>query len=131
MAQTGTSPLKHADVVPSAHPTESPRAEQRPKRRSLGISVLSIIAVLFLLKYARDVFIPLVLAGLLFYALNPIVGWLYKLKVPRVIGSAVVLLTLLGGIAWAAYSVRDEALNVVENLPKAARNLRSAIRPGQ
>ncbi|MEO6350480.1 MAG: AI-2E family transporter [Candidatus Limnocylindrales bacterium] len=115
--------------VPSEHSQESPPAKRTPAGRSLGLSVLAIIAVLFLLKYAQDVFIPLVLAGLLFYALDPVVDWLQKLKVPRALSSGLVLLALLGGIVWMTYSVRDEALSVVENLPKAARNLRAALRP--
>jgi predicted PurR-regulated permease PerM len=95
------------------------------------MSLVALIAVLFLLNYARDVFIPLVLAGLLFYALDPVVDRLQRFKVPRVLGSALVLLTLIGAVGWTTYSVRDEALNVVENLPKAARNLRAALRPNQ
>ena len=95
------------------------------------MSVVALVAVLFLLQYARDVFIPLVLAGLMFYALDPVVDWLQKLKVHRVLGAALVLLTLVGGTAWTAYSVRDEALKVVEDLPKAARNLRAALRSDQ
>ena len=116
--------------MPSADPRDAPAAKPRTKR-SLGVSVLAIIAVLFLLKYAQEVFIPLVLAGLLFYALAPIVDTLQKVKVPRVLASALVLLTLLGAVAWTTYSVRDEALSVVENLPRAARNLRAALRPQQ
>ena len=115
-----------------AEETAAP-AEHTPRhRRSSGATnILALVAVLFLLKYAQDVFIPLVLACLLFYALDPVVDALQKLKVPRVLGAAVVLLSLLGGVAWTTYSVRDEALNVVENLPKAARNLRAALRPGK
>ena len=123
--------MKHADLVPSDNSPDSAPAKQPRNRRSLGLSVLAVIAVLFLLKYAQDVFIPLVLAGLLFYALDPVVNLLHRLTVPRVIGSALVLLTLIGGVAWTTYSVRDEALSVVENLPKAARNLRAALRPDE
>ena len=117
--------------MPDSAVNEAPAPRSKPSRRSLGVSVLAIIAVIFLLKYAQDVFIPLVLAGLLFYALDPAVDRLQKIKVPRALASALVLLSLLGGIAYVTYSVRDEALSVVENLPKAARNLRSALRPKQ
>ena len=98
---------------------------------SLGISIIAAIAVLLFLRYAQEVFIPLVLAGLLFYALGPVVDWLQRLKVPRGLGAALVLLTLLGVVGWTTYSVRDEAISVVETLPKAARNLRMALRPSQ
>jgi predicted PurR-regulated permease PerM len=122
--------MTHADDVPSAHQQEPPPPAKRPPAgRSVGLSVLAFIAVLVLLKYAQDVFIPLVLAGLLFYALDPVVYRLHRWRVPRVVGSALVLLILIGGVAWTTYSVRGEALRVVEDLPKAARNLRTALRP--
>ncbi|HUR20547.1 MAG TPA: AI-2E family transporter [Vicinamibacterales bacterium] len=111
---------------------ERPAAERRPRAgQRTAMTIMAIIAVLFLLKYAQDVFIPLVLAGLLFYALAPVVDGLQKLRVPRALASALVLLTLLGGLVWTTYSVRDEAISVIENLPKAARNLRTALRPGK
>ncbi len=100
-------------------------------KRSLALSVLAIIAVIFFLKNSRDVFVPLVLSALLFYALDPVVDWLQKMKVPRALGAGLVLLTLLGAGSWAVYSVRDEALSVIENLPKAARNLRTVMRPNK
>jgi predicted PurR-regulated permease PerM len=111
-------------------PDETPLAEERTfhRRRSAALTILTLIAVLFLLRYAQDVFIPLALAVLVFYALDPVVDWISKLRVPRVVGALIVLVTLLVGVSWTAYSVRDEALQVVENLPKAARNLRAALR---
>ena len=114
--------------MPSTDETGAPARRANAQRRSAPLTLLTIIAVLFLLRYAQDVFIPLALAGLLFYALDPVVDWIHKLRVPRVIGAAIVLLSLLVGVSWTAYSVRDEALQVVETMPKAARNLREALR---
>jgi predicted PurR-regulated permease PerM len=96
--------------------------------RTVGIVVLAAVALVLLLKDAREVFIPLVLSTLLFYALDPIVDRLQRLRIPRVLGAAVVLLTVVGAGGWTAYSVRDEAIAVVEDLPRAARNLRTALR---
>jgi predicted PurR-regulated permease PerM len=104
---------------------------KRPLRRNTALTIIAIIAVLALLRFAQEVFIPLVLATLLFYALDPIVDRFERVKVPRVAGAAVVMFTLIVTVGWIAYSVRDEALSVVENLPKAARNLRAAIRPAR
>lgn len=94
-----------------------------------ALTIIAIIAVLALLRVAQQVFIPLVLAGVLFYALDPIVDAFHRARVPRAVGAAVVMITLLFAGWWTAYNVRDEALAVVENFPKAARNLRAALRP--
>ena len=120
--------MAHAGGVPSTDETSAPVRRTNAQRRSTALTLLTIIAVLFLLRYAQDVFIPLALAVLLFYALDPVVDWISKLRVPRIVGAAIVLLSLLMGVSWTVYSVRDEALQVVENMPKAARNLRAALR---
>lgn len=123
---TGVSlPSSHSDE-PSSPPEKMPLGVPR-----VGISILAVGAVILLLKYAQEVFIPFVLSGLLFYALDPVVDWLQKRWIPRALGAAVVLLTVVGAGGWTAYTVRDEALAVVEELPKAARNLRTAVRPAR
>jgi predicted PurR-regulated permease PerM len=109
--------LAHAGGVPSTDETSAPVRRTNAQRRSTALTLLTIIAVLFLLRYAQDVFIPLALAVLLFYALDPVVDWISKLRVPRIVGAAIVLLSLLMGVSWTVYSVRDEALQVVENMP--------------
>lgn len=96
-----------------------------------SLTTLAVIAVILLLKYAQEVCIPLVLSGLMFYALDPVVNRLQKLRVPRVFGAAAVLLAIVGALGWTTYSVRDEAVAVIEDLPKAARNLRQALRPSR
>ncbi|MEO6221943.1 MAG: AI-2E family transporter [Vicinamibacterales bacterium] len=116
---------------PSSADAQPEDPDTRSTKSQTALSIIALIAVLFLLKYAQEVFIPLVLAALLFYALDPLVDWLQKLKVPRALGAGVVLLALLGAGSWIVYNVRDEAISLVENLPKAARNLRTALRPGK
>jgi len=95
--------------------------------RSAGVSILAVLGVILLLKEAREVFVPFVLAGLLFYALDPVVDWLRAIRIPRAIGAAIVLLFVMGAGGWTAYVLRDEAIAVVDALPKAARNLRSSL----
>jgi predicted PurR-regulated permease PerM len=97
--------------------------------RSLGITVLAGTAAIVLLNYMQDVFIPLVLSGLIFYALDPLVDRLQRGHVPRAIGAALVLITVSGSAGIGVYKLSDDALVLVEELPVAARRLRSAIRP--
>ena len=96
--------------------------------RSVALSVLAVIAFVLFLQYAQAVLIPVILGTLTFYALDPIVDRLQTLRVPRVIGAALVLITLVGATGYGLYTLRDDALKVVEELPEAARNLRSTLR---
>lgn len=57
--------------------------------------VLAIVAVATVLRVASTVFLPLAVAILLSFVFSPVVGFLKRLKVPRVIGIVVVILFLL------------------------------------
>lgn len=95
--------------------------------RSLALSILAGAAVIMLLRYMQDVFVPLVLGGMLFYALDPFVDWLQRRKVPRALAATVVLLTMVGGTTSAAYALRFQAIAVIEQLPTAAQRFREAF----
>ena len=95
--------------------------------RSLSLTVIAIVAAVFALQYAKQFFIPLVISVLVSYALDPIVSWFAKRGVPRSLAAAVVLLSLVGTVGAAAYSLRGEAATIVQQLPEAAQRLRTAI----
>lgn len=57
--------------------------------------VLAIVAVATVLRVASTVFLPLAVAILLSFVFSPVVGFLKRLKVPRVLGIVIVILFLL------------------------------------
>ncbi len=87
-------------------------------------------AALWLLDWAAEVFIP-VLLGLMFsYALSPIVDRLQAWHIPRAIGAAVLLASIVGGGTVATlYSMEDDANALIESLPDTAQKIRQALRP--
>lgn len=99
--------------------------------RNVSLTVLATVALVLFLQYAQAVIIPVVLSTLIFYVLDPIVDRLEKVKLPRVIGAALVLLTLVSGVGVGLYELRDDALAVVEELPQAAQRLRTTLRSGR
>ena len=96
--------------------------------RSVALSILAGAATIMLLRYMQDVFIPLVLGGLLFYALDPFVDRLERLKVPRAVAAGAVLFLLVGATASVAYALRFQVMAVVEQMPPAAQRFRDAFR---
>ena len=96
--------------------------------RSISLTILAGAALLGVLKLAQPVIIPFVVSGLLFYALDPIVDRLQKLKVPRALGAGLVLLTLIAGLGAGAYALSDDVMAVVDRLPAGARKLRADLR---
>jgi predicted PurR-regulated permease PerM len=95
--------------------------------RSLALTIIATAVVIFLLREMQDVLIPLVLAGLIFYALDPLVDRLDR-WIPRALAALVVLMTAVALMATLAIVLRDQAVEVVERLPRAARNLRAELR---
>jgi hypothetical protein len=59
--------------------------------RNVAFTLLSIAIVVLLLRYMQPVLLPVVLGALLFYALDPAVDRLQRLRVPRSIGAALML----------------------------------------
>ena len=61
-------------------------------------SMVAVLAVIVLLRYAQDLFTPIVLAALIAYAANPVVTAVQSLHIPR----AVAALFAVFGLIFAA-----------------------------
>ncbi len=97
--------------------------------RSASMIVVASLLSLYALRWAAEIVIP-VLMGLLFsYALSPLVDRLVRVGVPRALGAAVVMIALVGGLAWATWSLSDQANSLIESLPNAAQKLRDTLHP--
>ena len=95
--------------------------------RSVPLTVLAGLAVILVLQYAQAFLIPVVIGILISYALEPIVGWMERRRVPRALAAALILLTLVGGTGWLLYGLRTQASAIIEQLPTAARRLRQTV----
>ena len=99
--------------------------------RSIALTILAVSAIILLLRYAEEVLVPVVLSILVSYALWPIVNWLVKrLRLPRTLAAALVLCAATGGLGWAAYSVRFQAIDVIDQIPEATRLVRRELLRG-
>ena len=92
------------------------------------LAVLALVAALYL---ARGFFIPLLIGILASYALHPLVDALEARRVPRSIGAAVVLASVLASLSWIGFSMKSEAEALIEKLPEAARSLRRNLSLGR
>ena len=94
---------------------------------AVAIWIIAAVATVFLLRAAGQLLIPVVLGILLSYALEPVVAWLHRHRVPRVLGAALLLTSLLGLSGWVAYGLRDDAVQALEALPEVARRARELV----
>ena len=99
--------------------------------RSVSLAVIAFMAGVFVLHWAKAVFIPFMVGLVFSYALSPIVNWLESRRIPRALGAGVLLLALMGAIGSTAYSLSDEAVQLVDSLPAAAQKFRQTIKTRQ
>jgi predicted PurR-regulated permease PerM len=102
-----------------------PAREQRIL--TIALCVIACVAVLFFLRTAKDLLVPIALALLVSFALEPAVGWSERHGLPRLIGAPAAVLLVLALAAAASYSLIDDAVQVVESLPNAARQARQIV----
>ena len=121
----------------SSLPTEAPTEPVRPivslpeEARNWALALLTVFAIIWMLHWASEVCIPIMLALLISYTLSPLVSRLQQWRIPRAIGAAVLLLGILGGTGAIAYSLSDDAAALIKSLPDAALNFRQTLRgPG-
>jgi predicted PurR-regulated permease PerM len=96
--------------------------------RNVAFTLVSVASVILLLQYMQPVLLPLVLGGLLFYALDPAVDRLERFRVPRAIGAALMLFLVIAGCGVLAYTLQGQALTVIDQLPAASRKLTQSLR---
>ena len=113
-------------VSPSDAPV--PTVPLSADSRGMPQIILAIIGTVFALYWAQRFFIPLLLGLLLANTLNPLVRYLERLKVPRVIGTTLVMTALLSGAVAATFSLRTQVERILDQVPEAASKLSVALR---
>jgi predicted PurR-regulated permease PerM len=99
--------------------------------RSASLAILAVLACLFAMHVASAVFVPVMLGLMFSYALTPLVNRLQRLRLPRPLAAALVLLAIVGSMGWSVAALSDDAATFVESLPDTAASLRQAIKAGQ
>ena len=99
--------------------------------RSTALTVVAVAAAMFILNWASEVFIPIVLSILISYALEPLVTGLIRARLPRLLASGLVVASLTGAFGYTAYALSEDATAIIASLPEAATKLRQTMRHGQ
>jgi predicted PurR-regulated permease PerM len=118
---------------------DTPRAVLKigGKRRgsSVGIGVLTVLAVMYTLYVARPFLLPIVFAVLLNFLFSPTVRSLEKLRIPRFVTSAAIVLGLTGLLGFGVYElaapVQTWANKMPQTLASVQNKLRDVLRPIQ
>ena len=91
--------------------------------RGLALGILATVALLFALDWMQKFFVPLLLGVLLAYTLNPLVVWLERIKIPRALGTGMVMLGVVCALVLGTYALRGQMQTILAQLPEAASKL--------
>jgi len=104
-----------------------PRIRVPGSSGSFALTILAVVATVFVLDWAQSLLISLLLGVLFAYTLNPLVVWLERIRVPRPLGTAVVMVSVVCALVLATYSLRGEMQTILDQLPQAASKLSTSL----
>ena len=113
--------------LPMPMPMPMPMLHATVSVRSVCLTTLAVISFVFALEWAQKFLIPLLFGIFISYTLNPLVVWLERIRIPRLVGTCVVMISLISCVGEAGFSLRGEFQSIVERLPAAAHQLSRAI----
>lgn len=99
--------------------------------RGVALTILASVAFVFALSAAHKFFIPLVFGIFIAYTLNPLVVWLERIRIPRLVGTSFILIAIVCSALLTANNLRDEFNAIVVSLPTATHKLARSLKTMQ
>ncbi len=106
-ADSGRS-LELPDAVAYASPVALPATRLPVDARGLGLVILAVLASVFAQSRALGFVVPLLLGIVMACTLSPRVAWLEAIRVPRVVGTVIVMASAIGALVIGAHSLRGQ-----------------------
>ena len=132
-AAASASPVQPGAPKPDLQRTAEAIAGNRG--RSIEITVLTVLALLYTLYFAREFLVPIAFALLLNFLLSPLIRRLLRWHIKPPVSAAFVVLLLVAAVAEGAYQLAGPAqrwaVTAPESFSRAQEKLRSIIRPVQ
>ena len=113
--QAQATPAEPGAPTPDISKTASALGTVRA--RSLGITILSILALLYTLYFARDFLLPVVMALLLDLLFSPVVRAFTRIGIGAPLGAAIVVVGLLALVSFGAYELSTPVERWVAEAP--------------
>lgn len=95
--------------------------------KNVALMIITTIAVIWALDWAQSFLITLMLGILFAYTLNPLVVWLEQIKIPRLIGSSIVIVAVMLCITFAGYTLKGQIKSIISKLPEASSKLSAEL----
>lgn len=114
--------MKDTEREPSA--PEQRGLTEKINIRDAALVVIATVATVYFIDWAEAILLPLMVAVLVSYALDPLVSALERLRIPRAIGAAIILLSLVAMVSIASIPLQREAMSMLDKVPLAAQKVK-------
>lgn len=107
--------------------TPAPAIHLPVEAKGLALGILTTVAVVFVLDWAQSFVISLLLGILFAYTLNPLVVWLERGRIPRVISASIVMLGVLCALALGSYALQGQVQKILIQLPETTSKFSAGL----
>ncbi|USX29674.1 AI-2E family transporter [Oxalobacteraceae bacterium OTU3CINTB1] len=112
-----------AASVAEPDPSHLPRIPLHVNARGLALGIIATVAFIYALQWSRGFLVPLLLGILISYTLSPLMGWLERRRIPRIVGATLITVAMVGGSAMVVDKLHGQFESIVEELPSAGHKL--------
>jgi predicted PurR-regulated permease PerM len=123
VAGAGPTPARRHDESPQPVPFPVPLDV-----RSVALTGIFLLAVIYTLYFARSFIIPLVVVLLLDSLFSPVVRRFKRAGLPDGITAALIVLALVGTLGWGLYRLSGPAADWVSRAPESLKKVESKLR---
>jgi predicted PurR-regulated permease PerM len=88
---------------------------------------LATVVLIVALDWAQPFLVTLLLGILFAYTLNPLVVWLERIRIPRVVGTSMVMLVVICALGFGTYALRGQVQRIIAQMPVAASKLSTGL----
>jgi len=124
----GSKPTRSQVMMPQEHVATAGVIHLPVNARGVALTIIATVAFVFALSVAQAFFIPLLFGIFIAYTLNPLVVWLERIRIPRWLGTSVVILAIVCSAAFTVNNLRDEFNSILVSLPTATQKLARAVK---
>ena len=128
-SSTAAEALEHAEPLNAPETDLPPNDMPLPEDpRTVFLGGLFILALLAAAYLAKEVLLPIILAFILKLLLQPVMRWLARLRLPRVLASLLVIVALFGVMVGLGELLSAPAAHWANKLPEGLPRLQERVK---
>jgi len=93
-----------------------------------SVHVLAVFAAIVMMRFAAPLLLPIILSVMLFYMLDPVVDWLERWHLPRLLATLLVVFALIGSLGVGVTFLWPQIDSVLMKVPEGTEQLRRTFR---